>query len=763
MKKSDEAENSVRCRSFIFEVLADSPHLLRCHDETGAAVFFNKAWLEFRGRRLEEEIGWGWLQGVHPDSQASIKEEMKASFARRESFELNYRLRSKEGDYHFISDRIRPYGAGELGGGFIASCFDVQDFIAQETRLSSFANALEQTADILVITDLKGTIEYVNRAFERTTGYSRGEAIGLNPRILKSGYHDQAFYRQMWERIVGGQVFTGLLINRRKDGSLYDEEVVISPLKDSEGRITRFVATGRDVTDKNEILEQLKITKAIIDNSSDAIYLITLDGHLFFASEAAEKMLGYAPGQMTGLPLSEVDVQPLSPEAFQAVVAQVRKSGRMVFEGAHRTQSGQSVEVEIAVSHMTYHAQEILCAIVRDIRWRKETQRQLRVQAEALKTLNASLEERIASELRRRMEKERLLSAIYDAANVGVSVTDDEGRFVHVNDAFCELHGYGKEELIGQSFLMLVPPEKHAFAKEGYRGFLCQGLEERGLEWSVTRKDGSSAEVLLSRKSIETEPGKRHMISFFVDVSDLKALEREHKMQEQLLIQQSKMAAMGEMIGAIAHQWRQPLNAVGLRVQGIKLDYEYNELTQERLDTAVRGVMEILMHMSATIDDFRNFFKPDKAPQSFDLVAAVKSAAALLEAQMTHNGIRIEFEVEGNPPPLRHGYPNEFKQAVLNLLSNAKDAIVENRAKGGRIRIRFENRGERVRVSIADNGGGIPETVKEKIFEPYFTTKEPGKGTGIGLYMSKMIIERSLSGRLEANNIDGGAEFVITV
>ena len=361
------------------------------------------------------------------------------------------------------------------------------------------------------------------------------------------------------------------------------------------------------------------------------------------------------------------------------------------------------------------------------------------------------------------MEKERLLTAIYDAANVGISITDEKGRFVHVNDAFCALHGYTKEELTGQSFLMLVPADRAAQALTGYQTFLSEGLEERGLEWQITRKDGSKAEVLLSRKSIEVKPGQMHMISFFVDVSDLKALEREHKMQEQLLIQQSKMAAMGEMIGAIAHQWRQPLNAVGLRVQGIKLDYEYDELTPERLDAAVRGVMEILLHMSATIDDFRNFFKPDKALEDFDIVAAVKSAVGLLEAQLAHHGITVAFEGESCAPLICHGYPNEFKQVLLNILSNAKDAIADHRKKEGLIRIGFSRQEGRAQVRIWDNGGGISDDAIDKIFDPYFTTKEPGKGTGIGLYMSKMIIERSLRGRLVAQNSEGGAEFVITV
>ncbi|MFO0751779.1 MAG: ATP-binding protein [Thermodesulfovibrionales bacterium] len=237
--------------------------------------------------------------------------------------------------------------------------------------------------------------------------------------------------------------------------------------------------------------------------------------------------------------------------------------------------------------------------------------------------------------------------------------------------------------------------------------------------------------------------------------------------QERLLVQQSKMAAMGEMISAIAHQWRQPLNTLGLIIQDIKSASDFGELTGGYIDTSVRDSMREIQFMSRTIDDFRNFFKPSKEKSFFALTEAVEEVLHLLSAQLKNQNISVRLDRTPLQSLLVSGYPNEFKQAVLNILTNAKDAILERRQQGGPesgggdIRIAVSSGEGGCRIRIRDNGGGIPEEIRDRIFDPYFTTKEQGKGTGIGLYMTKMIIESNMGGRLTAENAAEGAEFSI--
>jgi len=233
----------------------------------------------------------------------------------------------------------------------------------------------------------------------------------------------------------------------------------------------------------------------------------------------------------------------------------------------------------------------------------------------------------------------------------------------------------------------------------------------------------------------------------------------ELRQMDQAMISQSRQAAMGEMIGNIAHQWRQPINALAMLLANIQQAHQYDELTAEFLADCVKDGSTLIQKMSTTINDFRNFFMPDKQVVAFSARDQINSAVSLLEAALANQNISIELEVE-NDLTLT-GFPNEFSQVLLNLISNAQDAINSCDGLEGKITIRlFQSDGFGC-VAVRDNGGGIDAEVIDKIFEPYFSTKS--MGTGIGLYMSKMIIEKSMNGSIVANNIEDGAEFTVAV
>ena len=231
--------------------------------------------------------------------------------------------------------------------------------------------------------------------------------------------------------------------------------------------------------------------------------------------------------------------------------------------------------------------------------------------------------------------------------------------------------------------------------------------------------------------------------------------------KEQMLIQQSRQAAMGEMIGNIAHQWRQPLNALGLTIQQLSLIYDLGEFNREFLDKSVLQSMELIQHMSRTIDDFRNYFRPDKEKVQFKVSESIANTMSLIEDGFKNQHISIEIVAKDDPGI--YGYRNEFAQALLNILNNARDALIEREIDAPRVTITMCSEGDRAVVTVADNAGGIPEEIMEKIFDPYFTTKGPHKGTGVGLFMSKAIIEKNMGGRLAARNTGEGAEFRIEV
>jgi C4-dicarboxylate-specific signal transduction histidine kinase len=228
----------------------------------------------------------------------------------------------------------------------------------------------------------------------------------------------------------------------------------------------------------------------------------------------------------------------------------------------------------------------------------------------------------------------------------------------------------------------------------------------------------------------------------------------ENIKQLEVLQQQTKLASMGEMIGAIAHQWRQPLNELSIAIQNIKYDYEDGLVDEAYLDEFINSTKKIIMFMSNTIDDFRNFYRIDKTKELFDVKEAIEKTVFMQQAQLQNNHISIE--IKGNSFQV-NGYKNEFQQVILNIINNAKDILLERNISDAKITIELKDN----TVIIRDNGGGIPSDVIERIFEPYFTTKEEGKGTGMGLYMSKLIIEDNMKAKLSVHNSTNGAEFRI--
>jgi len=228
-----------------------------------------------------------------------------------------------------------------------------------------------------------------------------------------------------------------------------------------------------------------------------------------------------------------------------------------------------------------------------------------------------------------------------------------------------------------------------------------------------------------------------------------------------MLILQDRRAAMGEMIHNIAHQWRQPLNSLGLIIQQLPLFYDSAEFSKDFLEESATKSMELIKHMSLTINDFMNFYRSDKEKSTFGVNLLIRKTVTLIKKSFKSQNVRIDLHPEGNP--MITGYPNEYAQVILNILINARDALAEQNIENALISIRSFTEGSSQVVTITDNAGGIAKDIIDRLFDPYFTTKGPDKGTGIGLFMSKSIIEKNMGGRLTARNIASGAEFRIEI
>jgi C4-dicarboxylate-specific signal transduction histidine kinase len=289
-----------------------------------------------------------------------------------------------------------------------------------------------------------------------------------------------------------------------------------------------------------------------------------------------------------------------------------------------------------------------------------------------------------------------------------------------------------------------------------------QALQKLNEELEI-RVRARTAELEESRAQLKTQYGELQTTYdrlTKVSAERIQAVE-ELREKERMMIQQSRMAAMGEMLGNIAHQWRQPLNILGLAIQDLGLSYECGTLTKELLDARIDKAMNVVLHLSQTIDDFSSLTAPEKEKSLFRVDQLVAKTISLVEESFKNQRIAIDISMSDHPEI--NGYPHEYAQVLLNILMNARDAFLEREVDDARITVCSWEEDGRAVVTVTDNAGGIEEGILGRIFDAYFTTKELGKGSGVGLFMSKTIIEKNMGGRLSARNTDGGVELRIEV
>lgn len=241
-----------------------------------------------------------------------------------------------------------------------------------------------------------------------------------------------------------------------------------------------------------------------------------------------------------------------------------------------------------------------------------------------------------------------------------------------------------------------------------------------------------------------------------------KSAQDEKEQNEQLLIQQSKLAMMGEMIGNIAHQWRQPLMQLSAIIMYIDAYDEKGKLTKEKLRSKIKDSNSIIDFMSKTIEDFRNYYKPEKQKESFLIKDSIEGALFIIDSCLKNSNINISINYKEENLRIT-SFKNEFSQALLNIISNASDVLIQRNIKNPIINIEVFSKEDKIFITIQDNAAGISKDIIQNIFDPYFTTKHKSQGTGIGLYMTKMIIENNINGKIDVENTDIGAKFTITL
>ena len=632
---------------------------------------------------------------------------------------------------------------------------------------------LESLAEGAVIIDNSGTILLVNAASEQIFGYPREELIGkphalLIPEGLRKVHqeHEERYFAEPKSRPMSSLPD---LVGVRRDGSEFPLEISLAFIDTINGALVLALVSDITLRKRAGVLfrESDKLFHIQMERIKDsAMFTFDAEGIVLDWNPGAERLQGYLAEEIVGENFSSLYSQedrnagkPQEDLVNAATEGQVEGERWRV----RKDGSGFWADVIITALHDETGILRGFSEVTRNVTERKQWETEVQdaqkyaeniveTVRESLVVLNSDLKVLTANhsfyDTFKVSQEETLGKFVYDLGNRQWDIPELRVLLEEILPNESVMHGYQVEHdflEIGRKTILLN-------ARQIYRENIGSHIILLAMEDITDRR---RAEDALAEKRRELEELNAYLEERIANAVG------EIRQKDQILLLEYRQAVLGQLINNIAHQWRQPLNRLGLVIQQAPLYHQSGEFSMEFLKENTAKGMKLIQDMSRTIDEFMNFFRTDEKAVAFSVNQVIARTLSLVEETFKNNAIDITLHPEGDP--LANGYPNEYSQALLNILMNARDALVERKITDPRISLRIFTEEDKAVVTITDNAGGIADEILGRLFDPYFTTKGPDKGMGIGLFMSRTIIEKNMKGSLKVSNTGGGAEFRIEV
>ena len=696
--------------------------MLLLDPDTTRIIDANKKAIEFYGYSHEDFIKLNINALNELSNKKNLKITKNAKINKNNRFQFSHRL--KNGEIRKVEVHSSPI---ETDNGIIL--FSIIEDISKTSQLKEqlertlvYSRALIDNLPMLVwLKDINSNFLAVNQSFADTTTINDPSLIvGKNDfdvwkdKKLAKKYVDD-------DRLILNNGKTRLLKENILDkDQIKWFETFKAPVYNHEKELLGTIGYAMDITDEMIVqektksqYEQLELEKtklsAIIQSLPDALWIKDKDGRYLACNKRFEDFYGAKESEIIGK-VDEDFVNKELADFFRENDLKAMQSDTplsnyeyLPFASDGHIEYSHTTKTKIVLNDGSIFG---VLGISRDITEIKNYQDKIIEQKEEFET-------------------------IFNFSKDGIAIVDLESNFLNCNESYCEMLEYSKEELLKKSCIELTIPEDKEKSIEGLERLLDKGFITNFEKRCLTKNNN----IIYVNMAVSLLPDKKRILMVTKNISDMKFIE-----------EQSKLVSMGEMIGNIAHQWRQPLSIISTASTGVLFQKEFGILDDKTLIDSMNSINNSAQYLSKTIDDFRNFIKNDKTEELTSIKDAIAFTINLTEASLKNNYINLIARYEGDMTI--HAIKNELVQCFLNIINNAKDALLSNTKEENRyIIIETKKVEDTLELSVKDSAGGIPDEIIDRIFEPYFTTKHKSLGTGIGL----SIVNKILRDKYNAN------------
>lgn len=706
-------------------------------------VYYSPRWKAMLGYK-EEELSnrlQTWKDRVHPDDREKAMHDIaKSQRSSNIPLENIHRLRHKDGDWIWILDRAKTVfdksGKAVRMVGFHTD-ITKQKNLENELRASKlqFDLFMLHMPYMVTIKDESYRSVYTNRA---TDIFLNKQALGKTA-VENLGEQAGRQIHALCER-AKREGKAEELIEYTENGQKYILRALTFAIPQNDGKVYTGIIYI-DITQQHQDQYEIAKLQQVLEKSPVSIVLTDIEGNVEYVNPWFCQLTGYRKTEVVGKNMKMLQSGYTSKKEYAALWHKV--SNGHVWSGTFKNfkKDGQSYWESAIIAPVTNENGKIVnyIGIKQEITDKIRMQEELAEQKVRTNELGTILEES--------------LNEIYIFSKNSLG-------FFYANKEAQRNTGYSLEELFMMTPVDLKPSMTVNMFREKIKQINGKNVLKIFFSTYHQRKDGTKYPVDVSLQEITFE-GVTAYMAIIIDTTEREAIRKEMREQEKVMIAQSQHAAMGEMIGMIAHQWRQPITVIAMGANNMLVDIELDGINEESVKEEAENILTQTEYLSKTIDDFRSFFLPDKEKEMVDLEDVMKEAQKIIGKTLKHSN--TTFSLRNTNGQKVKTYSRELLQVFINLLKNANEALVENRQEDRQINVLISDHAGSVMITVCDNGGGVDEAIIHKIFDPYFSTKDKNIGTGLGLHMSKTIIEKHMNGRIELNNTKEGACFKLTL